>query len=131
MSRDGRVEGYETPTVHWELARALLDLVMGDPPSEAMVCLWYRATSAFLENKREYAVVRPHLARAQQLFQTNAELLLFGGALDEALASPDIQTVVQTTVLPGGSNSTSLRRVFTSKTPNGSSAARSRLIRRS
>ena len=102
MSRDGRVEGYETPTVHWELARALLDLVMGDPPSEAMVCLWYRATSAFLENKREYAVVRPHLARAQQLFQTNAELLLFGGALDEALASPDIQTVVQTTVLPGG-----------------------------
>jgi Tfp pilus assembly protein PilF len=102
MSLDGRFERFESPTVHWDLARGLLDFVIGDPAGDEMVCLWYRATSAFLEGRREYAVVRPHLERARQLFPTDAELLFFSGALDEALASPDIQTVVQTTVLPGG-----------------------------
>jgi tetratricopeptide (TPR) repeat protein len=80
----------------------LLDFAIADPANDGMVRLWYRATAAYMAGNREHATAGPHLFRARTLFPEDADLFFYSGALYESLASPDVQTVVRTTVLPGG-----------------------------
>jgi tetratricopeptide (TPR) repeat protein len=93
-SEDGRARGFEG-TLHWEVARTLLDGVAPSPSQDEFVRSWYRATTAFLQREHNFAYADPHLGRAREIFPKDAVFLFAAGCLHEAYAAPLVQAVVR------------------------------------
>jgi len=91
IARDGRWIGIRYVSMHWQLGRALLDSVVPDPSSHPGVRAWYVETSADLLRLRQSAAAADHLARARQLFPTDASILFGSGLLHEMFASASLQ----------------------------------------
>lgn len=88
---DGQPRGSRYPTVHWSVARSLLEGVAPTPSSEPDVLSWYRDVSEYLLNTGTLSEAVPHLERARQIFPADAQVLLDSAYLHEKLASPQIQ----------------------------------------
>ena len=103
---DGRQTGLNHSGVHWAIGRRLLDQVSPPgsvkpaPERDAMVRLWYVATGAWMQREGNHD--NTHLARGQEIFPDDAELLFLVGAQHEAYASRSIQTAVRSAFLPTG-----------------------------
>ena len=92
--QDGRPVGTSSVPIHWAIARAALDLV-GPPASRsAAVRIWYHATAALMQAKRDYAALQPHLAHAREILESDAPTFLLSGAAYENLAAPPIQVAI-------------------------------------
>jgi tetratricopeptide (TPR) repeat protein len=95
---DGRETSLRVGALHWEIARALLDAVRPGP--DEMVRRWYVATGGWMQSREQHDTV--HLTHARQLFPDDAEVLFWSGCQQEIYASPMIQAVLRSAVLPTG-----------------------------
>jgi len=95
---DGRETSLRVGALHWEFARALLDAVKPGP--DEMVRRWYVATSSWMQGREQHDT--EHLKRARQLFPDDAEVLFWSACQQEVYASPMIQAVARSAVLPAG-----------------------------
>jgi hypothetical protein len=100
---DGRLLGQGTATAHWRVARAVLDLIQPNPQSDVEVRDWYQATGAWLQEWMEYSELRPHLARARQIFPRDAVFALYLGTMHGAFAEPRIQQALPPSSARAGS----------------------------
>ncbi len=89
--KDGRWQGVRFLTMHWQLARTLLDGVFPTPAVDPGVLAWYRESSRDLLKARSLSEAIPHLTRALQLCPKDSPLLFYRGVLHERLSSPLIQ----------------------------------------
>jgi len=101
LALDGREEGTGQLSFHLDLARALLDQVRPRPIDHDDVRQWYRKVAGQLEQLYNLADAIPHLRRGRELFVDDPELLLASGCLHETLASPRVQSVVQSMMAAG------------------------------
>jgi tetratricopeptide (TPR) repeat protein len=83
---------------HWTIGRSLLDQVK--PERDAMVRLWYVATSTWMQRDQQYNPA--HIAYARDLFPDDATILFLSGTHAESYAGAGIQAVVKTAVMPTG-----------------------------
>ncbi|HET9833060.1 MAG TPA: tetratricopeptide repeat protein [Vicinamibacterales bacterium] len=83
---------------HWTIGRSLLDEVK--PGRDAMVRLWYVATSTWMQRDQQYNPA--HIAYARGLFPDDATILFLSGTHAESYAGAGIQAVLKTAVLPTG-----------------------------
>ena len=90
---DGQHRAVRIGTVHWALARELVDL-LSRPAADPFARRWYDATSAQLQSWNEYSELTLHLAAGMRLFEEDARLLLFRAAMHEDYASPRIQSAI-------------------------------------
>jgi len=103
---DGRQTDFGQVAVHWEIARMALDAVKPPgtdqpaPGRDAMVRLWYRATAAWMQQVEDHDTV--HLDHAREIFPADGDILFLSGAQHETYAGAQIQSAVQTAVLPSG-----------------------------
>lgn len=88
---DGRWQSVRYLSMHWRLARQLLDSIQPSPAANADVQSWYRQTSRDLVRLLSNAEALVHLARARQIFPTDAWLFFFSGVLHERFSSPMLQ----------------------------------------
>ncbi len=102
---DGRAGGPDNADRHWEMARALLELVAPEPARDEWVHRWYRAAAVRMRRDRLLASSDPLLERARQLFPKDAAFPFYGGCLHETQASPAIQAAYETTAPSQGSRS--------------------------
>jgi hypothetical protein len=102
QTSDGRFQSMGYPGVHWDFARSLLDGVTPDPSRDETVRLWYRATSAWQISQHNFTDALPHLERARQVLPIDPRIFLASGGVAEMLATPRIQGMIRTTVLPAG-----------------------------
>lgn len=91
---DGRQIGTGSGTIHWSIARGILDLVEPNPQADADVGAWYHATGAWLQQWVEYSELRPHLERVRKIFPDDAVFLLYLGTIHEAFAQPRVQHAI-------------------------------------
>jgi hypothetical protein len=84
---------------HWEVARMLLDNVRPSgmarpaPGRDDMVRLWYRATAAWMQERKEYSML--HLDRAREILPGDADILFLSGSLRELYARPVVQSAMR------------------------------------
>jgi hypothetical protein len=97
-AQDGQETSLRVAAIHWELARALFDAVMPSP--DEMVRRWYVATASWMQGREQHDT--DHLKRARRLFPDDGEVLFLSGCQQEVYASPIIQAVVRSAVLPAG-----------------------------
>jgi len=103
---DGQQRALTVGPVHWAIARALLDHVKPvgaekpAPERDMMVRRWYHATSAWLQANMEYEP--DHLDRGRRIFPDDALLQFYSGTFHEAMAAPEVQTMVRGVALPTG-----------------------------
>lgn len=103
---DGQELNLHQSTVHWELARMLLDYVRprgtdhSDPGHDEMVRQWYRATAAWMQWKEDHDKL--HLNRARTLFPSDPDMLFLSACQRETYAGAPIQTAVKSATLPTG-----------------------------
>jgi hypothetical protein len=103
---DGRGTGIAQSTVHWEIARLLLDSIIPQgedraaPSRDSMVRLWYHATAAWRQSRETHDT--RHLDLARGLFPNDADILFLSGCQHETYAGAAIQNAVRSTVLPTG-----------------------------
>jgi tetratricopeptide (TPR) repeat protein len=103
---DGRGMGFAQSTVHWEIARQLLDFVIpaGEdrpaPSRDGMVRQWYHAVAAWRQSRETHDT--RHLDLARQLFPDDADILFLSGCQHETYAGAPIQNAVRSSVLPTG-----------------------------
>jgi tetratricopeptide (TPR) repeat protein len=97
---DGQTISINQAPVHWELARAMLDLIAPNPARDEMVRAWYIATAAAVEDREEHDT--DHLNRALELFPDDPTILFFNGCLHEGYASDRLQTAIKSMKLPTG-----------------------------
>ncbi len=90
---DGQHRVVHMGTVHWALARQLVDS-LSRPTADLFARRWYDATSAQLQSWNEYSELIPHLAAGMRLFENDARLLLYRAAMHEDYASPRIQRAI-------------------------------------
>jgi tetratricopeptide (TPR) repeat protein len=90
---DGERRVVRTGTVHWALARQLVD-TLSEPAEDAFARQWYEATAAQLQSWSEYAELTPHLAAGLRLFDEHPRLLLYRAAMHEDYAGPRIQAAI-------------------------------------
>jgi tetratricopeptide (TPR) repeat protein len=103
---DGRQISMGDAAVHWEIARMMLDYVQ--PPGEdraapgrdGMVRQWYRATAAWMQDRKDHDA--QHLERARAIFPTDPDILFLSGCQRETYAGPHIQSAVRSAFLPSG-----------------------------
>lgn len=107
LLRDGQHIGYGYSGLHWEFARALLDLTWPSASLDSKVRQWYIAAGALMRRQYSYGYSGPHLERARVIFPGDAQLLFLSGCLHEALAAPRVQSYVRAADLPGGKVSSS------------------------
>src|SRR5579871_424883 len=93
---DGQAFDIGLTAIHWETARMLIDR----SPRDGFARDWYRATSAWMAQREDHDV--DHVDHAIQLFPDDPDLLFLDGCLHEVLASPQIQSSVQSLHLPSG-----------------------------
>jgi tetratricopeptide (TPR) repeat protein len=103
---DGRGMGIAQATLHWEIARQLLDFVIpaGEdrpaPSRDGMVRQWYHATAAWRQSRESHDT--RHLDAARLLFPNDPDILFLSGTQHETYAGAPIQNAVRSTVLPTG-----------------------------
>jgi tetratricopeptide (TPR) repeat protein len=103
---DGRGMGIAQATLHWEIARQLLDFVIPEaedrpaPSRDGMVRQWYHATASWRQSRESHDT--RHLDLARQLFPNDADILFLSGCQHETYAGSPIQNAVRATVLPTG-----------------------------
>jgi len=112
---DGRRVGTTYYGSHWDFARLLLNEVTPYPAADVTVRQWYRAIAAVFASRQNMAESTAHLARARQLFPTDAEIAAANGRLHETYAAPRIQHFLETGVQVGdaaliGSSRSNLRQ---------------------
>ncbi len=100
LLQDGRSVQMGHGTVHWEIARLLLDKGLPVPALDPMVRDFYHATLAYLQRDDKYEV--GHLEHARELFPDDATVAFLSGCQHEAYASPRVQSVARTVTLPYG-----------------------------
>lgn len=93
--QDGRQQGVRFNTVHWQLARRLLDGIVPSPANDAGALLWYRACSAYLLRNGHLDEAQVHLENARRTFPASWEVLLDSAYLHQKFSSPEIQAAVQ------------------------------------
>ncbi len=86
---DGTSLGVEHGSLHWELARMVLDVARPNPQLDPFMRAWYRATIALGQSTESFDAV--HMKRALALFPDDADVLLLAGCEREALATPLFQ----------------------------------------
>jgi Tetratricopeptide repeat len=99
---DGRQRGATKRGPHWRLARSLLDLLPADSPLVDSKRQWYVAAAAYMSKLGVMADLVPHMAKATELFPEDADILFYGGAMNETLAAPFIQEAIRGITLPAG-----------------------------
>jgi tetratricopeptide (TPR) repeat protein len=103
---DGRQINLGQSSLHWEIARMLLDFVKphgsdrAAPERDDMVRQWYRATAAWMQLREDHDKL--HLDRARELFPGDADILFLSGCQRETFAGSPIQAAVRSAVLPTG-----------------------------
>jgi tetratricopeptide (TPR) repeat protein len=90
---DGRQLGVQKLNLHWEVGRALLDLVGPDPSKDPFVRLWYLATASFTQRLYQFAYAMPQIARALDLFPQDPDVLLLAGSVHEIFGSSRVQSL--------------------------------------
>ncbi len=93
FSADGQHVGSNVESGHWPLASWLLARVRPDSSADEFVRLWYRAVAATFLSTSRFGNCTFHLARGQKALPRDPVLLLYAGAMHEALASPRAQNV--------------------------------------
>lgn len=86
---DGRAAGMEGLSVHWDMARLLLQLTPSSAAADRFACDWFRATVA-LGQRGEFFDAN-HLRQGLRRCPDDAVLRFLAGAEREALASPFFQ----------------------------------------
>jgi tetratricopeptide (TPR) repeat protein len=99
---DGDYRGTVYGSLHWDLARLLVETAVVDDASRDFARRWYRATAATLSGDGAFGEGKPHFARALRLFPHDAALLFSHGCMQEAMASRGVQEFAGATVLPRG-----------------------------
>lgn len=95
---DGQATAFGLGDIHWAIGRDLIDAIR--PRPDAMARRWYIATGTWMQREQQY---NPgHLQRARDLFPDDATIAFLIGTQAEVYASPAIQTVMKTAVLPTG-----------------------------
>jgi hypothetical protein len=89
--QDGRWHGVRYLSMHWQLGRSLLDVVVPEPAAHPGVRTWYRETSTDLIRIRSHVEAEVHLARAQQIFPKDALVLYLRGVVHERYSSSLLQ----------------------------------------
>jgi len=92
--QDGQQIEVADLSFHWAIAREALDLLGPPPASSPVVRAWYDATLTYLQAKRLYNALQPHLEHARLLFPNDGAVFLFSGAVAENLALPKVQAAV-------------------------------------
>jgi tetratricopeptide (TPR) repeat protein len=82
-------------SIHWGLARALLDGVMPEPAAAPGVREWYLQMSADLLRMRQFAAAIDHHERARQIFPSNPAILFASGRLHEVFGSTGMQAAAE------------------------------------
>ena len=95
---DGEAASIGIGEIHWALSREFVDGILPRPDDWSR--RWYIATNAWMQREQEYDTGQ--LRRARELFPDDAAIAFLNGTQDEAYASPAIQAVVRTAVLPAG-----------------------------
>jgi hypothetical protein len=93
---DGQALDVGATAIHWETARLLVDRT----PRDAFARAWYRATSAWMQQRADHDM--DHIDHAAQLYPDDPDLLFLDGCMHEILAMPVIQSSVQSMRLPIG-----------------------------
>ncbi len=91
---DGQDTGWDSRPIHWEFGRTALDGVRPAAGADPLVAAWYRATSAYLQFRREYGFLVPHLTKARTILPKDPYLQLYSGVLHEAYAAPSVQAAL-------------------------------------
>ncbi len=99
---DGESLGFNGVSAHWDMARALFDLAPRGSEIADVARRWYIATGMWIQQQGQYDT--GHLRHARDLFPDDAELQYLSGTQQEAYASPPIQAVIKSAVLPQGYN---------------------------
>lgn len=99
---DGRFEGYEVDSEHWDFARAVLDHVRPGPSPDPEVRDWYRAVSAYHVSQLNYGELGRHLQHARTVVPGDAVLSMMAGVRHQAFASSRVQASLATVALPPG-----------------------------
>jgi len=89
--QDGQQTQIADLSMHWAIAREALDIVGPPAAASPVVRAWYDATMEYLQNKRLYNALLPHLERARKLFPNDGRVWVFNGAAWENLAAPKVQ----------------------------------------
>lgn len=101
LLNDGLGAGLAAPSVHWFLARLVLDALPA-AASDEFVDQWYRATTAALLAASDYASADAQLEHAQTLLPTRAHVWLSAGVVHAHFASPAVQNAFVDLKLPEG-----------------------------
>jgi tetratricopeptide (TPR) repeat protein len=100
-SADGRETSVGQGGTHWEIARMLLDAVKAETPGpDDMTRRWYIATAAWMQKTEQHDT--EHLKRARAMFPGDADIQFLSGCQQEVYASPSVQSLVRSAVLPTG-----------------------------
>jgi tetratricopeptide (TPR) repeat protein len=102
LSADGGFTGVDVTDLHWEYGRTLIDLTAPLPSEDETAKLWYVAAAAFMINRSLLADLAPHLEKGRKLFPADPDLLFLSGCYFEALSSPRVRPVIESTDLPIG-----------------------------
>jgi tetratricopeptide (TPR) repeat protein len=103
---DGLQTELHQGAIHWEIAEMVLDQVKPPgfdkpaPGRDEMVRQWYRSTAAWMQFYESHDTL--HLDRARRIFPADPDILFLSGTQHEAYASPAIQSVARSAVLPTG-----------------------------
>ena len=95
---DGEAASVGVGEIHWELSREFVEGILPRPDPWSRD--WYIATNAWMQREQEYDTGQ--LRHARELFPDDAAIAFLNGTQAEAYASPAIQSVVRTAVLPSG-----------------------------
>jgi tetratricopeptide (TPR) repeat protein len=102
---DGRATGFAANSVHWEIGRHLIDLMIRPDllraPDEFM-SLWYRAASEFMIAGADFAATGPHLRRAHDLLPRDPHVWLASGVVRASYAAPSVQNNMAGVKVPFG-----------------------------
>jgi tetratricopeptide (TPR) repeat protein len=97
---DGESLGFNREPIHWEMARALFDLVKGTPPAADVARRWYVATSMWMQHLQQHDTI--HLRHGREMFPDDISLQFLSGSQQETYASAEIQAAAKSAVLPQG-----------------------------
>lgn len=98
VASDGRYGRTRIVLPLWESVRQLLMGVQPDPTGSLFVREWYAAAGAELRHQGNFAAASAHVQEWKALFPQDERLLFDTAQLQEALASPLVQTEIASAV---------------------------------
>ena len=100
---DGQLAGFAANSVHWEIARLLIDLLLfPQRPPDEFISRWYRATAEFMIAHSDLAAAHPHLTCAQRVLVDEAHVWLASGVVHAHYAAPGVQNAIAGVEVPFG-----------------------------